>query len=272
MRDRRFYDDPINTDEKRKERLLRLEKEVKRMQAPKPKKSWRYVSEDDAANLKPAQGGGAPPPPPADSPPHPLGGSDSPHIGQLEDNQAPQFMKRDGSRSLTGSLAVEHGVTIDGEDLDVLGNSHRNHIGNTGRVHNQFASAEGASFLVKAALAVLAELASQADKADWAAFANSIDYDKAYEWNGVHTFFNAVLIKGALGLDSDQLVINNDGTNIDVELKFHRETGGDLSIFWNGEVGWTTRPFRPSDLIINRISDTEPSETHAGMIWIKPND
>ena len=64
MRDRRFYDDPINTDEKRKERLLRLEKEVKRMQAPKPKKSWRYVSEDDAANLKPAQGGGAPPPPP----------------------------------------------------------------------------------------------------------------------------------------------------------------------------------------------------------------
>lgn len=273
MRDKRFYDDPINSDDTRKERLLRLEQEVKRMQTPKPKKQWRYVSADEPGDMKPAQGGGAaPPPPPTDTLPHPLGGAGSPHLGSLTDEQAPQFLKRDGSRTLTGSLAVEHGVTIDGVDLDVLESSVTNHLTNKARVHTQFASAEDASFLVKAAIAALADLATLAEKADWASYADSIDYAKPYEWNGIHTFNKAVLLKGPLGLDSDQLVINNDGTNVDVELQLFRSDGGSFSLFWNGEVGWTTKPFRPFDLIINRISDTEPTETHPGMIWIKPND
>ena len=39
------------------------------------------------------------------------------HTGALADVQAPQFLKLDGSRALTGNLAVATGVTIDGVDL-----------------------------------------------------------------------------------------------------------------------------------------------------------
>lgn len=41
------------------------------------------------------------------------------HTGTLSDFQAPQFLLRDGSRSLWGHLAVEPGATIDGVDIDV---------------------------------------------------------------------------------------------------------------------------------------------------------
>ncbi|HHB12086.1 MAG TPA: hypothetical protein ENK62_02670, partial [Chromatiales bacterium] len=39
------------------------------------------------------------------------------HSGTLADSQAPQFLKTDGSRNLTGNLAVDPGVTIDGVDI-----------------------------------------------------------------------------------------------------------------------------------------------------------
>ncbi len=50
--------------------------------------------------------------------PHSLSDS-SWHSGTLADSQAPQFLLRDGSRSLTGNLAVDTGITIDGVDLSV---------------------------------------------------------------------------------------------------------------------------------------------------------
>ncbi len=39
------------------------------------------------------------------------------HTGTLADSQAPQFLLRSGARSLTGHLAVDPGMTIDGVDL-----------------------------------------------------------------------------------------------------------------------------------------------------------
>ena len=39
------------------------------------------------------------------------------HTGGLSDAQAPQFLKTDGSRQLTGNLSVADGVTIDGVDI-----------------------------------------------------------------------------------------------------------------------------------------------------------
>ena len=39
------------------------------------------------------------------------------HTGVLADSQGPQFLKIDGSRPLTGNLAVANGVTVDGVDL-----------------------------------------------------------------------------------------------------------------------------------------------------------
>ena len=41
------------------------------------------------------------------------------HYGTLDDIQAPQFLKGDGTRPLIGNLSVSGGVTIDGVDLDV---------------------------------------------------------------------------------------------------------------------------------------------------------
>lgn len=42
------------------------------------------------------------------------------HTGTLADSQAPQFLKTDGSRQLTGNLSVASSVTIDGVDLSAL--------------------------------------------------------------------------------------------------------------------------------------------------------
>jgi hypothetical protein len=78
-------------------------------------------------------------------------------------------------------------------------------------------------------------------------------------------------IDGFLALGSDQFTLNTDGTDVDVELQFYRTTGGPFSIFWNGVTAWTTKAFRPFDLIINRISNTEPSAPVAGMVWMHPN-
>lgn len=46
---------------------------------------------------------------------HDLGGAL--HLGTLADAQATQFLKTDGSRTLTGNLAVNTGVTVDGVDI-----------------------------------------------------------------------------------------------------------------------------------------------------------
>lgn len=41
------------------------------------------------------------------------------HTGSISDAQGPQFLKSDGSRSLSGNLSVGVGITIDGVDLSV---------------------------------------------------------------------------------------------------------------------------------------------------------
>lgn len=42
------------------------------------------------------------------------------HTGSLADGQAPQFFKSDGTRPITGNVAVNSGVTIDGVDISAL--------------------------------------------------------------------------------------------------------------------------------------------------------
>ena len=66
------------------------------------------------------------------------------HTGTLADSQAPQFLKTDGSRALTGNLAVSAGVTIDGVDIseidihprlhDILSTDDHTVAGNAGQV------------------------------------------------------------------------------------------------------------------------------------------
>lgn len=66
-----------------------------------------------------------------------VGGAPSPHAlnsahhaGTLGDAQAPQFLKTNGSRQLTGNLGVAPGVTIDGVDLSA-------HAANADAHHNR---------------------------------------------------------------------------------------------------------------------------------------
>jgi hypothetical protein len=97
----------------------------------------------------------------------------------------------------------------------------------------------------------------------------SIDQTASLTWTGSHIFTSGVIMNSWLATGT-QITLNNLAEDVDVELKLKRTTGGDFSLFWNGDVAWTTKIFRPFDLIINRISDTEPATTWAGMVWLDP--
>ena len=62
--------------------------------------------------------------------PDPHGLDSAYHVGTIDDTQAPQFLKTDGSRQLAANLAVAAGVTVDGVDISVLKNNYDAHLGN----------------------------------------------------------------------------------------------------------------------------------------------
>jgi len=75
---------------------------------------------EDATQFSPTSGGGGAP--------SPHGLDSSHHTGTLVDSQAPQFLKTDGTRALTGNLGVSVGVTIDGVDISELSSDYQGHI------------------------------------------------------------------------------------------------------------------------------------------------
>ncbi|MGB2787861.1 MAG: hypothetical protein WBC13_00865 [Dokdonella sp.] len=60
------------------------------------------------------------------------------HVGVLADSQAPQFLKMDGSRPLTGNLSVIDGVMIDGVDISI-------HAGDPAAHHDPVTAGAGIS-------------------------------------------------------------------------------------------------------------------------------
>lgn len=78
------------------------------------------------------------------------------HSGTLADSQAPQFLLRSGSRSLTGNLAVSAGITIDGVDLSAFKVLYDAHIVNVNAHHN--AATAGNGITVSGAQAVSVQL------------------------------------------------------------------------------------------------------------------
>ncbi|OXE36901.1 MAG: hypothetical protein CGW95_04770 [Phenylobacterium zucineum] len=68
----------------------------------------------------------------------------------------------------------------------------------------------------------------------------------------------------------DHLIINQSGTNIDVELRWNRNAGGSASITWNGSLLQASKPFKPVELGVNNISATEPASPFAGQVWLLP--
>lgn len=77
--------------------------------------------------------------------PTPHGLSSSHHSGQLADSQAPQFLKTDGSRPLTGNLSVDSGVTIDGVNISELGGASYLLLSGAGNLpnHRAFTAGDG---------------------------------------------------------------------------------------------------------------------------------
>lgn len=63
-------------------------------------------------------------------------------------------------------------------------------------------------------------------------------------------------------------VINIDGQDVDVELRFDRTTGGPASLTWNGQYVQCSRPFISQELGINNVSATEPPNPFAKQVWL----
>ena len=61
--------------------------------------------------------------------PSPHGLNSAHHTGTLDNSQIPQVLLTDGTRPITGNLAVNSGITIDGVDLSVLKNNYDTHLG-----------------------------------------------------------------------------------------------------------------------------------------------
>lgn len=248
-------------------------------------------------------GGGAGPFAPT---PHDLNSAH--HTGTIADAQATQFIKTDGSRLLTGNQAVADGITIDGVDIsahaadisahhepvtvldsesinfglsgqqvtgDVLpaGVDHdslKNFVANKHIDHSLVSIIAGNGLTGGGDLTADRTLDVGAGLGiSVGADIVSIDQAASLTWTGSHIFTSGVIMNSWLAVGT-QITLNNLAEDVDVELKLKRTIGGDFSLFWNGDVAWTTKIFRPFDLIINRISDTEPTMMWAGMVWLDP--
>jgi hypothetical protein len=68
---------------------------------------------------------------------------------------------------------------------------------------------------------------------------------------------------------STYAIINLNGVDVDVELRFDRTTGGPASITWNGQTLQCSKPFISQELGINNISATEPVTPFAKQVWLQ---
>jgi len=94
--------------------------------------------------------------------PHDL--SSGHHSGSLADSQAPQFLKTDGSRQLTGNLDVAGGVTVDSVDVSAFKSNFDTHVAATAKdghsgigVHTHQTNPEGGTLDHGAALTGLGD-------------------------------------------------------------------------------------------------------------------
>jgi len=67
---------------------------------------------------------------------------------------------------------------------------------------------------------------------------------------------------------SNTFEINSDDDDVSVQLIFGRTTGGNAIMSWNGSLIQTDKNFKPLQFGINQISDTAPSPTFSGQVWL----
>jgi len=92
-------------------------------------------------------------------------------------------------------------------------------------------------------------------------------------WDGSALVITGLFIGGSeIGYTiTNQFTINYNGDDVDAGLIINRTTGAALWFTWNGELGQINRPLKPTDLVINRLTSSEPTSTFAGLVWIDPD-
>lgn len=68
---------------------------------------------------------------------------------------------------------------------------------------------------------------------------------------------------------SSSFTINASADDIDQMLTLQRTTGGAAIFTWNGTQVGLNKIFKPTDLAVSRISQTEPTGAIAGQIWLE---
>lgn len=68
----------------------------------------------------------------------------------------------------------------------------------------------------------------------------------------------------------DFLIINNDGDDVTIEIRWNRTTGGWASIYWDGVNMTTNKPFIPQQLGINQIAGSLPASPFAYQVAVIP--
>lgn len=105
-------------------------------------------------------------------------------------------------------------------------------------------------------------------------FQSDVNNAVAYILKSGAAKFQNIILQGSVGIgytNTDSFTINYDGDDIDASLIINRTTGGSMHLTWNGSLAQLNRPFKPTDLIINQISASEPGTTFAGLVWLDPS-
>jgi len=122
------------------------------------------------------------------------------HTGTLGDSQAPQFLKTDGSRALTGNLSVSAGVTIDGIDISA-------HAANPAAHHDPVTAGDG---IVVAGQQVSVDVTDLLGAGITEVGGDNnlrVDQGYAFAWTANHTHAGNVTFTGAAR------TISSDSTN-----------------------------------------------------------
>jgi hypothetical protein len=122
------------------------------------------------------------------------------HTGTLDDSQAPQFLLRDGTRSLTGNLTVASLVTIDGVDLSA-------HVADPDAHHDHATAGNSAiSISVQAISVALATSSGLAISSGL-----KVDRAAAFAWTGVHSWTADLQVNADIDFIGAQAITTTSG-------------------------------------------------------------
>jgi hypothetical protein len=138
---------------------------------------------------------------------HALSGAS--HTGNLADTQAPQFLKLDGTRALTGDLPVDAGVTIDGVDISA-------HVADPD-AHHHHATAANTAIGVDSSQGISVALRTSSGLL----VSTGLGVDKAadFVWTGTHQFNETPQIDANLNfIGADRVITSGTGDDLTIDL------------------------------------------------------